>query len=254
MTNHVVMGKLVIEKPFAIKRGPHRLAAVLHLPEPKCTRLVILAHGFTGNKAETGRLFVDMARALTGRGLAALRFDFMGSGDSSGKFTDMTPLTEIADLHAVLDWARRRGHRSIGVLGLSMGGGVAICTVTDRPTGEVDALCTWSSVPSFASWRLAPDPILVDAENCNRVGRKFFTDRPKVDVPAAYAAIVCPKLQIQGDRDLPGFRAGFAKNMRGATPPKRHVIMAGADHVFSRASHRRRVIRMTADFFVRWLG
>uniref|UniRef100_UPI00404A0104 alpha/beta fold hydrolase n=1 Tax=Cephaloticoccus sp. TaxID=1985742 RepID=UPI00404A0104 len=82
----------------------------------------------------------------------------------------------------------------------------------------------------------------------------FFTDRPKVDVPAAYAAIVCPKLQIQGDRDLPGFRAGFAKNMRGATPPKRHVIMAGADHTFSQASHRRRVIRMTADFFVYWLG
>ena len=248
------VGNLVIEKPVIIRRGLHRLAAVLHQPEPSGKRLVILAHGFTGNKAETGRLFVDMARALTGCGLAALRFDFMGSGDSSGKFTDMTPLTEIADLHAVLDWARRRGHWSIGVLGLSMGGGVAICTVTDRPTGEVDALCTWSSVPSFASWRLAPDPILVDADNCNRVGRKFFTDRPKVDVPAAYAAIVCPKLQIQGDRDLPGFRAGFAKNMRGATPPKRHVIMAGADHTFSQASHRRRVIRMTADFFVHWLG
>lgn len=243
----------VVEKPYIIKRGPHRLAAMLHQPELPGPRLVILSHGFTGQKAETGRLFVDMARALAGRGMAALRFDFMGSGDSSGNFTDMTPLTEMADLHAVLDWARRRGYRQIGVLGLSMGGGVAICTVADRPAGDVGALCTWSSVPNFVSWRRDSDPAAVDPENCNRVSRRFFTDRPKVDVPAAYATIVCPKLQIQGDRDLPGFRAGFAKNMRGAIPPKRHVIIAGADHTFSRASHRRRVIRMTADFFARWL-
>ncbi len=247
------MKTLAVEKPLIIKRGSHRLSAMLHQPAGPVAQLVIMAHGFTGNKTETGRLFVDMARVLTGRGLAVLRFDFMGSGDSSEKFTDMTPLTEIADLHAVLDWARRRGYRQVGVLGLSMGGAVAICTVADRPAGEVGALCTWSSVPNFASWRLASDPAAVDPENCNRVGRRFFTDRPKVDVPAAYATIVCPKLQIQGDRDLPGFHSGFVKNMRGATPPKRHVIIAGADHTFSQASHRRRVIRMTADFFARQL-
>ena len=44
---------------------------------------MILAHGFTGLKSETGRLFVSTARALAECGLDALRFDFMGSGDSS---------------------------------------------------------------------------------------------------------------------------------------------------------------------------
>jgi hypothetical protein len=226
---------------------------MLHRADLRNPRLVILAHGFTGHKAETGRLFVDTARALANRGLDTLRFDFMGSGDSSGNFRDMTPLTEIDDLHAVLNWARRHGYRRIGVLGLSLGGAVSICTVASRPAGDVAALCTWSSVPSFASWRRQPDDVVLDPQNCNRVRPRFFRDRPAVDVPAAYATIACPKLQIQGDHDLPGFRKGFAANLRAAMPPKRHVIIPGADHVFSRADHRRRVIRRTVDFFVRWL-
>ena len=242
------------ELPFLIRRGPHRLAAVLHRTGLRHRRLVVLAHGFTGLKAETGRLFVSTARTLAERGLDALRFDFMGSGDSSGEFTAMTPLTEIADLHAVINWARRRGYRQIGVLGLSLGGAVSICTVAGRRAGEIAALCTWSSVPSFASWRRRPGDELLDPQNCNRVSPRFFTDRPEVDVPAAYAVIAFPKLQIQGDRDLPGFRKGFEKNMRTALPPKRHVVIPGADHVFSKASHRRRVIRLTADFFEKHLS
>lgn len=242
------------EHALFLRHGAHRLAAIQHRAAPRNRRLVILAHGFTGLKSETGRLFVVTARALADRGIDALRFDFMGSGDSSGEFSAMTPCTEIADLHAVIAWARRRGYRHIGVLGLSLGGGVSICAVAERPAGEISALCTWSSVPSFASWRRRPDDVLLDPQNCNRISPRFFTDRPRVDVPAAYATIACPKLQIQGDRDLPGFVKGFMKNMCLASAPKRHVVLPGADHVFTRASDRRKVIRLTADFFVKHLS
>jgi pimeloyl-ACP methyl ester carboxylesterase len=242
------------EHALFLRRGPHRLAAILHRAVPRNRRLVILTHGFTGLKSETGRLFVVTARALADRGLDALRFDFMGSGDSSGEFSAMTPCTEIADLHAVVDWARRRGYRHIGVLGLSLGGGVSICAVAGRPVGEIAALCTWSSVPSFASWQRRPDDALLDPQNCNRISPRFFTDRPRVDVPKAYSTITCPKLQVQGDRDLPGFVKGFMKNMRLASGPKRHVILPGADHVFTRANDRRKVIRLTATFFAKHLS
>lgn len=242
------------ESLLQIQSGPHRLAAVLHRTVPRSPRLVVFAHGFTGHKAESGRLFVDAARALAGSGIDVLRFDFMGSGDSSGNFTAMSPLTEIADLHAVLDWARRRSYARIGVLGLSLGGAVAISTVAQRPATHVAALCTWSTVPSFALWRRKPDPALLDPQNCQRVGLRFFRDRPAVDVPAAYASLRCPKLQIQGDADLPGFREGFAKYFRLAPPPKRHVVIPGADHVFTQTRHRRQVIRLTVGFFARCLA
>lgn len=248
------MARPATENPLLIRHGPHRLAAVLHRSAPRCPRLVVFAHGFTGHKIESGRLFVTAARSLAGRGMDALRFDFMGSGDSSGVFTALSPRTEIADLHAVLDWARRRGYARIGVLGLSLGGAVAICTVAQRRAADVAALCTWSSVPSFAFWRRKPDPALLDPQNCQRVSRRFFRDRPAVDVPAAYASLRCPKLQIQGDADLPGFREGFAEYFRVAPPPKRHVVVPGADHVFTQTRHRRRVIRLTVAFFARNLA
>src|SRR5271155_5466123 len=92
--------------PFNLRTPRAHLAAVLHRAPGK--RLVILCHGFTGNKIESGRLFVQTARALQQAGISALRFDFMGSGDSSGEFNQMTPDTQIQDALDALAWSRRR--------------------------------------------------------------------------------------------------------------------------------------------------
>src|SRR5450631_1947712 len=112
------------ETPVTIRTPHAHLATVLH--RAPGTRLVILCHGFTGTKAENGRLFVQTARALQKAGINALRFDFMGSGDSSGDFNAMTPNTQIRDALDVLAWARRR-YKKIAFLGLSFGGATVIC-------------------------------------------------------------------------------------------------------------------------------
>jgi alpha/beta superfamily hydrolase len=238
------------ELPFHLRRGRHRLAAVLHdVPGP---RLVVLAHGFTGDKSEHARLFVDLARALARRKISALRFDFMGSGDSSGTFRQVTPNTEIADLNAVLDWAGRR-YRQVGLLGLSLGGAVAIATAARRRPGDISALCTWSSLPSFKLWRPTQVSANQDPENVWRVGARFHRAHPRMDVPEAYARLALPKLQIQGDADLPSFREMFSKFYARAPEPKRHLVLPGADHVFTKASDRRQVIAATVAFFVLYL-
>jgi hypothetical protein len=243
------MSKQSDEILLTVPRGLHRLAAVHHRANGPA--VVVIAHGFTGTKTEAGRLFVEMARALTLAGISALRFDFMGSGDSSGAFAQMTPKTEIADLNAVLDWAGLR-YRHVGVLGLSFGGAVSICTV-ERRQEEISALCTWSSVPSFKFWRPEPDGNDLDPENPERVGPKFFSARPRRDVPEAYRRLRLPKLQIQGDADLPGFREIFEETFATAPEPKRHLILPGADHVFTRVSDRRQVIGETVGFFGKWM-
>jgi len=238
---------LPLEKPLSLK-GPHgRLAAIHHdAPSDRC---VILAHGFSGTKVESGRLFVTTARALAAAGISGVRFDFWGSGDSAGEFNQMTPNTEIADLHAVIAWAARRWKR-VGVLGLSMGGGVSICTCADRR--DVAALVTWSSVPSFRAWR-NPRPAKIRRNDPSAPGRRFWTDRPSVDIPEAYGRIALPKLQIQGDCDLEGFREGFTSFFGKPGRGKRHVVLAGADHVFTQWPHRRKVIDLTVRWFKRWL-
>ncbi len=58
--------------------------------------------------AEQNRQFWPTATDLHKAGLNALRFDFMGSGDSSGEFSQMSPNTQIRDTLEVLEWGQRR--------------------------------------------------------------------------------------------------------------------------------------------------
>ncbi|WP_257210909.1 alpha/beta hydrolase [Actinomyces ruminis] len=66
--------------------------------------LVICSHGLTGSYQDLGAT----AEALAQLGLAAYCFDFRGGGGtmSEGEMTDMSVMTEVADLEAVMDAAR----------------------------------------------------------------------------------------------------------------------------------------------------
>jgi len=85
------------EKAFSIPKGNQNLSAVLHDCGHK-EYLIVMAHGFTSHKAESSRFFVTATRAFAENGFNILRFDFIGSGDSSGGFHEMSPNTEITDL------------------------------------------------------------------------------------------------------------------------------------------------------------
>ena len=81
--------------------------------------VVILCHGFTGNREEWGR-FPAMANALGDAGIDAITFDFTGSGENAR--TPVTLARQIEDLVDVVDWARQQGYERIGTLGVSFGG------------------------------------------------------------------------------------------------------------------------------------
>ena len=65
-----------------------RLSAMLHQPAEvrRYTPLIICCHGFTGDKVGANQLTLNLAKKLAQAGYNALRFDFLGSGDSEGEF------------------------------------------------------------------------------------------------------------------------------------------------------------------------
>ena len=69
--------------------GDHgKLSAVVQTPDGKKNfPLVIICHGFTGNK--NSDLLKNLAYGLENRGIASIRFDFNGHGDSEGNFQDI---------------------------------------------------------------------------------------------------------------------------------------------------------------------
>ncbi len=112
---------------IAIQRGGLTLRGVLEKPTPGPAPLVLMCHGFGGRMdAQPGGYFQAWSDALTAAGLATLRFDFNGHGESDGAFRDMTPYNEIEDAAAFLRYALALPDvTEVYLLGHSQGGVIA---------------------------------------------------------------------------------------------------------------------------------
>jgi pimeloyl-ACP methyl ester carboxylesterase len=66
-----------------------KLAAIIFRPGEDPHILVIICHGFRGGKENGGRIY-PFAERLNQLGVAVIAFDFGGSGESEGEFSNMT--------------------------------------------------------------------------------------------------------------------------------------------------------------------
>lgn len=85
--------------------------------------MVIVCHGFTGSRYES--VLAGTCLGVQEAGMAAVRFDFNGHGDSDGRFEDMTFENEIGDLTAVYEYVKGLDFvdtSRIAVVGHSQGG------------------------------------------------------------------------------------------------------------------------------------
>ena len=81
--------------------------------------ILIMCHGFTGDKYEWGR-FPETAKVLNKQGYDAFIFDFSGSGENIREPINLTK--QASDLENVYTWVKNQGYSKIAVLGLSFGG------------------------------------------------------------------------------------------------------------------------------------
>jgi len=81
--------------------------------------LVILCHGFSGDKSEWGRL-PQTALAFNEEGIDGVIFDFSGSGENDRELITLSK--QGKDLELVYSWAKDQKYSWIAVLGLSFGG------------------------------------------------------------------------------------------------------------------------------------
>lgn len=104
----------------------YTLRGLYTTPDGEFSKLVVMLHGFTGHKNENGYFFKYLSWELANNGIASLRFDFMGSGDSDGYFKDFTLDTLLSDASCIIDeGVILNHHKNIILLGFSMGGAIA---------------------------------------------------------------------------------------------------------------------------------
>lgn len=125
-----------------------RLYGMLHTPDASAPAQgwpsVLFLHGFTGNRIEGHRNFVLFSRLLASRGIASLRFDCRGSGESQGDFSEMTVSSEVQDALAAAEYLRRQPNidpQRVMLLGFSMGAIVASLALREM---KPHRLALWS--------------------------------------------------------------------------------------------------------------
>lgn len=120
--------------------------------------LAVLAHGHGGSRDEGGG-YIQLAEKLAELGVASIRMDFPGCGDSSEPFTENNLSNMLADLQASRAFAQRQtgvDSSRVGLLGFSSGGRLAALlseidpsykamvlwapSVEDGATGEYESL------------------------------------------------------------------------------------------------------------------
>ena len=237
------------------------LRGVLHLPAaaPRDPApAVVLFHGFTGNRMESHWMFVKCSRALAQAGVASLRFDFYGSGESDGEFRQMTLRGEIADGRAAVAFLRKQkgiDPKRVGLLGFSLGGAVA---ATLAPGVQAKALVLWSAVAHTArlgdivtkTARKIPGKPGAFEYDARELHPRLLEDVLKVEPIRHIARYKGATLIIQPEMDetVPISHARDFFHAAGSET-KEVAIIAGADHVFTAVPWEQEVIARTVQRF-----
>jgi len=106
-----------------------RLAGTLVIPSGQLTSATVLVHG-GGVTREEGGFFDRLAQGLAEAGIASLRFDFRGHGESDGLQEDLTISGVANDIRAAAEHlqAALSSNEPVNLLGTSFGGGItALC-------------------------------------------------------------------------------------------------------------------------------
>lgn len=123
------------------------IAATVRLPA-KAARgnelpLVVLCHGFTGNRQGDGH-FAPLAEDLAVQGIATVRLDFAGCGDSTEPYTAYTLANMAADVDSVIAYMQDTYNTGkTALVGHSMGGRL-VSLYPQLGQYPVTALALWS--------------------------------------------------------------------------------------------------------------
>ncbi|MEM7282924.1 MAG: alpha/beta fold hydrolase [Pseudomonadota bacterium] len=106
--------------------------------------LVLLIHGHGGTRHEAGG-FTRVAEGLARQGIASIRMDFPGCGDSEEPFSKNNLSNMLLDVKAAQSYALKSGNidtTRIGLVGFSMGGRLAMLLTQEG--GDYAALAMWA--------------------------------------------------------------------------------------------------------------
>ena len=248
------------EKAVNIQGSMGNLYGLLALPDlgenGKCP-MVIFCHGFKGNLHYP--LWAPIISQLNAQGIGALRFDFNGSGKSTGEFVNMTVPNEIDDLMNVISWVRSQPFTaSISLVGHSQGGVVAgmgagecneqIASLVLMSAAAVlrdDALRGNTQGTAYDPWHL--DKEWYPLAGTFKLGRQYIQTAMNLPIYQTTAKYKGPALIINGmaDQVVP---YTYAQRYKNILPQGTLIIIPGENHSLNIAPDY--VIKLVSNWLI----
>ncbi len=228
------------------------IPGILTVPEAKGRLpLVVMAHGHGGSKEEAGG-FTAIAEALARNGIASIRVDFPGCGESVEPFTENNLDAMLADLDAARDYAVAKASvdaRRIGIFGYSMGGRLAVLSTARYGYKAVALLAPVANDGSSAMYGFmgGADAYAALAAEAARsgsarfttpfgqvqdLGARWFSDNEAARCIAAVKAYRGPIQYLHGTKDVIIAASVVGESAAAATASAavERVTVEGADH------------------------
>ncbi len=236
------------------------LSARIHLPATEPTAWAVFAHCFTCSKSSRAARYISSA--LAERGIATLRFDFTGLGESEGEFGTTTFSHHVADIVAAAN-ALREAYRAPALLvGHSFGGSAVLGAAKEIPEAVGVATIGAPFDPEHVAqlFGASLDEIEATGEAVVDLGGRTFRIRKEFiddlrnqcnaekigDLDKALVLFHSPQDHIVG---IENARLIY----QAARHPKSFVSLDGADHLLSRRSDGRYVADVLAAWVSRYL-
>ena len=243
--------------------GDHgKLSAIMQVPNGKTSYpMVIICHGFTGNKNEP--LLTTLADNLEAVGIASLRFDFNGHGESEGNFSDMTVLNEIGDAVKVYNYVGGLSKvTSISIVGHSQGGVVASMVAGQLGTNKIKALALMAPAAVLRddairghifdkTYDAINAPEYVEIFGGKKLGRNYILTAQTLPIYETAAKYQGSALMIHGTGDtiVP---YTYSVRYQEIYPNSQLELLPNFDHSFSQDVSK--ATKIVADYFAEKLN
>lgn len=239
----------------------HRIAARLDSPVGTPRAYALFAHCFTCDKNSLGA--ARIARALTAQGIAVLRFDFTGLGESEGSFGQTDFGNNVEDLVAAADFMRAQHVAPSLLVGHSLGGAAVLAAAGSIP--EVKAVAVIGAPFSVAHvahlFAGHLGAIARDGQAEVRIGGRPFTVSQRLvdglqnqDQGARIAGLRRALLVMHSPVDQIVGVENAAEIFTAAKHPKSFISLDDADHLLTRARDADYVAQVVAGWFSRYVG
>jgi len=276
-----------VEKPFSAKavsipgKREAGIPAIFTVPTGDGPfPVVILCHGHGGSKDEAGG-FVVLSEALALAGIASIRMDFPGCGDSKEDFVTQNNIANMLDdiesAKAYIAKDAKIDMEKLGILGYSMGGRLTMLAAEEDYLAAVLWAPAGTPGPTdmFVFMQLedqeAFEKMYATAKEDGKVtytaifgfeqtlGLQWFDDMIGFDPVAGFAGFKGDLLTIYGDEDIIIPPATAKAASEAAVNAKSSVLFEakGADHGFGIYSEETELTKLIVDktvaFFLEYL-